>query len=117
MQFNLTGLHFTDWKLGVIGIVSSVFSYLGIATYRYCLFKTSWRNIYIFTTLLILVFSILQLCLIFRLNQRIGVSDVVFSLGDNAMAHFVGAVQFLPAVSMFLRLCPNGAEGTVSMKT
>jgi hypothetical protein len=43
---------------------------------------------------------------------RWGVSDLLFSLGDNALASFVVSVQFLPTVKMYIQLCPEGAEGT-----
>ena len=57
-------------------------------------------------------FSLFQLMLIFRVNRLIGLSDVVFSLGDNMMAAVVSGVQFLPACIMYVALCPSGSEGS-----
>jgi len=59
-SFLLLGLHFTDWQLGIIGIAASGFSWLGIALYRYVLYKRSWRTIYVITTIFIVIFSVFQ---------------------------------------------------------
>jgi len=72
----------------------------------------SWRWVYIISTSLTVFFSILQLCLVFRVNVKWGIPDLVFALGDDAAASFIQALQFLPAVTMYIGLCPAGAEGT-----
>jgi len=80
--------------------------------YKRFFFKTSWRSIYVITTVLGVFFSILQLLLVYRTNVKLGISDVVFALGDNVFAAFVSAIQYLPSLVMFVALCDNGAEGT-----
>lgn len=85
---------------------------LGITFYRAFLMPYSWRWVYIISTSLTVFFSVLQLSLIFRLNARWGIPDLIFALGDDAAANFITALQFLPAVTMYIGLCPAGAEGT-----
>jgi len=75
-------------------------------------FNTSWRLIYIGTTVLNIVFSLAQLLLVERINQKMGIPDVVFALGDNTFASFVMALQYMPTCIMFVVLCPEGSEGT-----
>ena len=111
-EFLVDGLKFTNWMLGVLGIAGSIFSWLGIIAYRKFFCNVSWRNIYIWTTLIVMFFTIFQILLIFRVNVKWGINDLAFSLGDDAIASFVASVQFLPIVKMYLGLCPEGAEGT-----
>jgi len=99
----VAGLNFSDWKLGVLSIATSIFSFLGIVTYRYLLFDYSWRTIYVISTIFIVAFSVLQILLIFQVNEKIGISDLAFALGDDVIYQFVMALQFLPSVKMYLR--------------
>ena len=81
-------------------IVATIFSWLGITFYRTFLFSYSWRWVYVVSTTLTVLFSIMQLCLVFRLNVKWGINDLAFALGDDAVANFVSAMQFLPTVTM-----------------
>lgn len=102
-NFLILGLKFTPWMLGIMYMVATVFSWLGITFYRAFLMQRSWRLVYIVSTTLSMTFSILQLCLVFRLNERLGLSDLAFALGDDAIANFISAMQFLPTVTMYAR--------------
>lgn len=113
-NFLFKALDFNNFQNSIIGIIATIFGWLGILAYRVFFYRTSWRMVYIVTTLLIMAFSVLQLCLIFRVNRLLGISDLVFAVGDDALMEFVWAVQFLPAVKMYLKMCPDGSEGTVS---
>jgi len=110
-SFLLKGLEFSALELGALHIGGSILSFLGLIVYRNFLFDMSWRLIYLITTLLSLVFSCLQLLLIYRVNKEAGISDFLFSFGDNLFAAFVNGVQFLPTVIMMLALCPDQQEG------
>lgn len=55
------------------------------------------------TTLLIASFSVLQLLLIFQINVRLGISNFLFALGDDALASFVVGIQFLPLCTAYLK--------------
>jgi hypothetical protein len=49
---------------------ATVFSWMGITFYRLFLRKYSWRTTYVTTTMLVVLFSVLQLILIFRINVK-----------------------------------------------
>jgi hypothetical protein len=53
-----------------------------------------------------------QLLLVFRVNVRWHMSDLLFAMGDEVIGDFIMAMHFLPLVNMMLMLCPEGAEGT-----
>ena len=75
------------------------------------LFHTSWRKIYIYTTLASAVFAMLQIMLICRINVKIGIPDLTFALGDSALTSLMYAIQTMPASIMFVALVPEGQEG------
>lgn len=83
---------------------------LGLVVYKKFLFGSSWRHVYIFTTGLGLVFSMLQLLLVYGIT--FGIPASMFALGDNVFASFIGAMQYLPTLILFVVLCPEGSEGT-----
>lgn len=85
--------------------------FLGITCYKKWWIRSSWRNVYIGTTLIGVFFSLLQIALIFRINRIIGISDYALALGDDVLNEFVGGVQFLPLTIMMVNLCPQGSEG------
>mmetsp|Transcript_11523 Transcript_11523/g.14959 ORF Transcript_11523/g.14959 Transcript_11523/m.14959 type:complete len:517 (-) Transcript_11523:204-1754(-) len=111
-SFLIDGLKFSDFSLGVLSTSGSIFSWIGLVVYKKYFFNSSWRAVYIWTTFLNGIMSISQLLLIFRVNQRWGLSDLMFALGDDAAAEFILAIQFLPMCIMYLGLCPDGVEGT-----
>ena len=83
--------------------------YLGVMCYKYYFIKWSWRSIYIMTTLINGLLSILQIFLILEIT--FGMSTFLFALGDDAMAEFIMGIQFLPTTIMMVHLCPKGSEG------
>jgi hypothetical protein len=108
-EFLRTTLGFTASQLNSIYIASCVLLYLGILTYKYYLINFSWRFVYIATTLLNGLFSILQVLLIMGIT--FGLSDFWFALGDDAFAEFIQGIQFLPTTIMMVHLTPTGSEG------
>ncbi|KAJ1425277.1 BT1 family-domain-containing protein [Ochromonadaceae sp. CCMP2298] len=105
-------LHFPAWILGLTVILGSFMTFAGILAYKNFFFKSSWRSIYVGTMCLTTFFSLMQLVLIFQLNTKIGVHNYFFSLGDDVITAYIAGIQFLPVCIMYMRLCPDGAEGT-----
>jgi len=64
--------------------MATVLLYAGIVFYKHFLINTSWRMIYIVTTLLNGVFSFLQILLIKGIT--FGLSNFWFAFGDDAFA-------------------------------
>lgn len=109
--FLLKGLQFTDFQYGMLNVAGCVLAWVGMNIYRAYFFETSWRYIYIYTTILGTVFSLLQIVLILQLNQSIGLPNFYFALGDTAATAVISAIQFMPSCIMFSMLCPEGSEG------
>jgi len=102
-------LKFSSFDLNLILITAMFLLYLGVLAYKYFLINWSWRKVYILTTLLNGVFSLLQVLLIKGIT--FGLSNFWFALGDDAFAEFLGGIQFLPTTIMMVHLCPAGSEG------
>jgi len=105
-EFQKTVLGFTSCQLNLILIVAYVLLYLGILSYKYYFIKYSWRHVYISTSLLSGVFSVLQVLLIYGIT--FGLSPFLFALGDDVFTEFIGGIQFLPTTIMMVHLCPAG---------
>lgn len=109
--FLLRGLHFTDFQYGMLNVTGCILAWVGMNIFRRYFFETSWRSIYIYTTMLGSCFSLLQIILILQLNKVVGIPDFYFALGDTAAAAVISAIQFMPSCIMFAMLCPEGSEG------
>lgn len=105
-------LKFPAWVLGLTTLLGSVMTFSGIVGYKVYFFHASWRSIYFYTALLTAFFSLLQLLLIWQLNVKLGIHNYFFSLGDDVISAYVQGIQFVPICIMYMKLCPEGAEGT-----
>ncbi len=108
-EYLVTVQNFTSCQLNLLLIVSFVLLYFGILAYKYYFIFWSWRKVYIFTTMLNGLFSMLQILLIYGIT--FGLSPFLFTLGDDAFAEFISGIQFLPTTIMMVQLCPVGSEG------
>ena len=105
-------LHFPPWILGLTVILGSFMTLAGVTAYKNYFFKSSWRSIYVGTMCLTTFFSLLQLVLIFQLNIKyLHINNYFFALGDDVITAYISGIQFLPVCIMYMRLCPDGAEG------
>lgn len=96
-SFLVDGLGFSNFYLGILEIAGAILSYIGIVIYsKYC-FHTSWRLVYVGTTIVSALFSGLQLLLVFGLNNDMGMGakgyQLFFALGSYGMVQFIQAVQ------------------------
>ena len=96
-SFLVEGLNFSNFDLGILSIGGAVLSYVGIVMYSKWLFNSSWRWVYVWTTVVSAVFSCLQLILVLGINKKMGMSgdgyDLLFAMGAYGVVQFVIAVQ------------------------
>eukprot|EP00606_Chrysophyceae_sp_TOSAG23-5_P000703 GSChrysophyteH2.ASY1.ANO1.1193.1 assembled CDS len=105
-------LKFPAWVLGGMVILGSLMTFVGILAFRYYYFDATWRKIYFWTTILLSIFSGLQLVLISGLNESLGISSYIFAMGDDVFTSYISGIQLLPICIMFMSICPTGAAGT-----
>lgn len=115
-SFLVDSLGFSDFELGLLVLVGTILSYLALVTYKQYLFHTSWRSVYIFTTLTMVFFTCMQLVLVLGWNKSISMGReelaMIFAVLSNGGAQFAISIQLLPVCRMFLNLCPTKYEGT-----
>jgi BT1 family len=87
-SFLVEGLHFQPFELGLISIVGSLFSSIGLIAYKKFFMGTGWRKIYIVTSTLTCLFSIMQLLLIFRVNKRSVTHSLSQSVSQYILLHY-----------------------------
>ena len=104
-------LHFPAWILGLDVFLGAVMTFAGILAYKFYFFGVAWKDIYFWSVIFTAFFSLMQMILVFQLNTYIHVSNYVFSLGDDSINQLLQGIQFLPVCIMYMRLCPEGAEG------
>lgn len=109
-SFLVEGLDFSNFDLGILTIGGAVLSYFGIVVYTKYLFNSSWRWVYVWTTVISAIFSCLQLILVLGWNKSIGMSgngyDLLFAMGAYGVVQFVIAVQVYTILArMSLKFC------------
>lgn len=108
----VVGLSFSDAQLGYLTITSAIVGCVGYLSFKIFFFYSSWRRIYIGTGFVSFCFSIMQCMLILRVNKALGIPDIFFAVGDEAVVSLMESLHGMPSVIMFVMLCPKGAEGT-----
>ena len=98
--------------MGYLSLGSALISLIGYAFFRVYLFDTSWRLIYVSTSAVALVFTLLEVLLALRINVSWGVPDIWFAVGEDLILTFVEIVHVMPYIILFTMSCPVGAEGT-----
>jgi MFS family permease len=111
--FLIHGLNFTDFEFGMLSVSGFALAWIGVVLYRSFFFNASFRQIFIYTTILGTFFSFLQVILILQLNIKIGIPNFYFALGDSAIVAVIMGIQFIPSAILFGILCPEGYEGLV----
>ena len=104
-QFMVTTLKFTTCQLNLLLVVGLVLLYLGIIAYKYYFISWSWRTVYIWTTGLNGIFSLLQVCLI--TGFTFGLSNFWFALGDDVFAEFIQGIQVCASRLLYMTPSPS----------
>ena len=110
-NFLYIGLGFTALEMGILASVGALVGALGILAYNQWCFHHGWKAVYLWITGLGLVFSGLQLLLLYGFT--LGLPAVVFAVGDESMLMAAQTIAFIPMAIMFLPQIPAGAEATI----
>lgn len=101
------------WYVTVGGIVSSVAAVFALFLYEVFFKKLSFRNVVIVTLILQVVGSSTDLLVLFRLNLRLGIPDVVaVLLGDSIIQPICQMLNWIPGAILLSKVCPPGLESS-----
>ena len=108
-----TPLWFSDSEFAYFGTIASAASVPGTWIFRRYLRNASWRPLFITAILGSTALSFVELILIFQINQRWGIPNLVFATGDDRINVVVGQFVNMPIWVMMGHLCPTGVESSV----
>jgi len=108
------GPHFSmQFYTTVLGVVSTVFTLLGIWSYQRYASKWSYRSLLMVSNLLFSALSMLDVVMFKRWNLTLGISDHFFVLGSASFQYVIYQWQWMPGVVINAQLCPAGMEATM----
>ena len=109
-NFLYDGLDFSNFAVGMLYTVGSLLSVVGLYVYEKVFFKTAWRPLYLWVTVISAGFSLLQVLLV--TGETFGLPKILFATGDVSLQDFVQMLTFIPMCVMFFAMIPKGTEGT-----
>jgi len=106
-------LAFTAEFVGVLQLIHSLGSIIGVYFYnRYCKF-VSFKRFFITTTLIYVCLDLSQIILVKRFNKSLGIPDQVFCVIDSLITDFLMELNMFPLLIIACRLSPKNIEGTM----
>lgn len=108
------GPHFSfKYYITFTGILGAVFSFLTVFLYQAWLKHWKFRNVLIFTTILIAFAGIFDIIIVKRLNLVLGISDKTFYiLGEAIVESVVNMLYWIPSSAIISKACKVGLEST-----
>lgn len=108
------GPHFTPWFFTTaLGLVASVMSLLGLATYTHYMKYWTYRSLLVFSNLLVTLLALLDIVMFRRMNLDYGIPDRFFVIGSSVATVVIRQWQWMPGVVVMSQLCPMGMEATM----
>eukprot|EP00439_Symbiodinium_sp_Y106_P045603 s2511_g5.t2 len=86
---------------------------LGLVCYRSFMTNWSYRKIFLVGQIAYLISQLLDICLVMRWNQLIGIPDFLFYVGDTAFDLAVSKLFYVPLVVLAYKVCPLNLEATL----
>ena len=107
-NFLVKGLGFENFELGLLLVGAVIFSWLGLVIFRDFFLGFSWRNVLILMTAVSTFCSLMQITLVYRWNQILGVPDLYFAICDEAIAILAEKTHLMATHIMYLTLISEG---------
>lgn len=111
--FYTNELGFLPDFIGILQLVHSLGSILGVYFYnKFCKF-VPFRKFFICTTLIYVCLDLTQIILVKRINTKWGIPDQVFCIIDSLITDFMIELNLFPLLILSCRLSPKNIEGTM----
>mmetsp|Transcript_79070 Transcript_79070/g.124704 ORF Transcript_79070/g.124704 Transcript_79070/m.124704 type:complete len:635 (-) Transcript_79070:30-1934(-) len=108
------GPHFSAWFFTtVLGLVSSIMSLIGLATYNRYMKGWTYRSLILLSNISVTILSLFDVLMYTRLNVALGIPDVAFVLGSSVSTTVIRQWQWMPGMVVMSQLCPTGMEATM----
>jgi folate/biopterin transporter len=110
--FYTNELKFKKEMMGRLTFLGTLTSIIGIYLYKRFFYKYSFKAIIVVSTLIYLLFNLLTLALVLRLNTKIGIPDYFFSVTANSITNALAEINTMPLLVITANMCPKNIEGT-----
>lgn len=110
-----SGPHFSySYFIAVNGIVGPILGLISVALYEKFLSSWRFRSVLIFTYAIWCFVPVVDIIIITRLNQAIGISDkVLYFFGEAIGIQLIGTCHYIPMSAIYSKMSPPGMESTV----
>jgi len=106
-------LHMQPNFMGTLQLVEGCSSLIGLAVYNVCLKRYNYKSLLKVTIVLTVIAGATPLILILRLNQKMGISDKWFCIGDTALLNAIGQIAIMPLLCLGAETCRKDVEATL----
>eukprot|EP00811_Abedinium_folium_P013422 NODE_22478_length_706_cov_4.435233.p1 GENE.NODE_22478_length_706_cov_4.435233~~NODE_22478_length_706_cov_4.435233.p1 ORF type:complete len:215 (-),score=70.98 NODE_22478_length_706_cov_4.435233:62-634(-) len=97
----------------ILGVISSIFSLIGIYTYQQHWKNWKYQSLIVVTNLVVAALSLCDCILYSRMNLRLHLPDHMFVFGSTALQTAVYQWMWVPGVVIMAQLCPKNMEATM----
>jgi len=104
---------FSPTMLGWIDCFGSLSLLVGITVYNKYLTNVSYRKIFLIAQLAMVVMNMSDYILVKRWNLLVGIPDVVFIVGDDAVTLLMSRFFSMPLFVLASKVCPDNVEATL----
>ena len=105
------GPHFSPtFYITILGVVSGVFSLLGVAIYHRFLARIRYRQLFVIGNLISFVLGLSGIVVFGRWNLTMGMPDNWFVMGSGAIQQSMAMLTWMPSTIMISQLCPPRYE-------
>ena len=111
--FYTNGLSFDPEFIGVLQLVHSCGSILGVYIYNKFFKFVGFKKFFCCTTIIYVILDLSQIILVTRYNKNLGIPDQVFCIIDSLMTDFIMELNLFPLLIIACRLSPKNIEGTM----
>ena len=111
--FYTNSLHFLPDFIGVLQLVQSLGSILGVFIYNKHFKNVDYKKFFIYTTVVYVILDLSQIILVSRFNKDLGIPDKIFCFLDSLATDFMMEFNLFPVLIISCRLSPKNMEGTM----
>jgi len=111
--FYTNELKFSPSVMGRLKLIYGFASVCGIWIFNKYLRNVSFKKIMWLTTILSIVFNMLTIILVKRINIKYGIPDFIFCMAADALTTALAEINTMPLLVLACNLCPKNIEGTL----
>ena len=111
--FYTNELKFTPNIMGRLKLIYGFASVIGIWIFNKYLRNVGFKKIMWVTTILSMLFNMLSIILVKRINVRFGIPDYIFCMTADALTTALAEINTMPLLVLACNICPKNIEGTL----